>query len=93
MQAKGVVVWQRDTGDGTSEGNRSVEARHPRSTGFGVFTPKKMNYSLDMRGVLYNIFLLINRLIGIDPIRTYSAARPPSTTKRFEVEYKYRIPN
>lgn len=26
MEARGVVVWQRGTGDGTSEGNRPAEA-------------------------------------------------------------------
>jgi hypothetical protein len=33
MEAKGVVVWQRGIGDGTSEGSRPAEAGHHKSTG------------------------------------------------------------
>jgi len=34
MEAKGVVVWQRGIGDGTSEGSRPAEAGHHKSTGW-----------------------------------------------------------
>ena len=33
MEAKGVVVWQRGPGDGTSGGSRPAEAGHHKSTG------------------------------------------------------------
>ena len=33
MEAKGVAVWQRGAGDGTSGGGRPAEAGHRESTG------------------------------------------------------------
>ena len=33
MEAKGVVVWQRGPGDGTSEGSRLAKARYHEGTG------------------------------------------------------------